>query len=51
MYSEAFSRYKPQVFQRIFIRILAMIEIKDLPEINTLGRFIVSNGEGQNPRL
>jgi hypothetical protein len=44
MYSEAFSRYKPQVFQRIFIRLLEVIKIKDIPEINTLGRFILFDG-------
>jgi len=44
MYSEAFSRYKPQVFQRILVRLLEMIEIKDIPEIKTLGRFILFDG-------
>ena len=44
MYSEAFSRYKPQVFQRIFVRLLAIIQIKDIPEIKTLGRFILFDG-------
>lgn len=44
LYSEAFSRYKPQVFQRIFIRLLETIKIADLPEINTLGRFILFDG-------
>jgi hypothetical protein len=44
MYSEAFSRYKPQIFQRIFIRLLEVIKIKDIPEINTLGRFILFDG-------
>ena len=44
MYSEAFSRYKPQVFQRILIRLLETIRIDDLPEIKTLGRFILFDG-------
>ena len=44
MYSEAFSRYKPQVFQRIFVRLLETIKIADLPEIKTLGRFILFDG-------
>ena len=44
MYSEAFSRYKPQVFQRILIRLLETIKIDDLPEIKTLGRFILLDG-------
>ena len=44
MYSEAFSRYKPQIFQRILIRLLETIRIDDLPEIKTLGRFILFDG-------
>ena len=44
MYSEAFSRYKPQIFQRILIRLLETIKIEDLPEIRTLGRFILFDG-------
>lgn len=41
MYSEAFSRYKPDIFQRIFIRLLERIDIKDIPEIRELGRFLL----------
>ena len=44
MYSEAFSRYKPEVFQRIFAQLIAIIEIKDIPEIRALGRFILFDG-------
>jgi hypothetical protein len=44
MYSEAFSRYHPKIFQRIFIRLLGVIKIHDLPEIQTLGRFILFDG-------
>jgi hypothetical protein len=44
MYSEAFSRYSPKIFQRIFIRLLETIKIHDLPEIQTLGRFILFDG-------
>jgi hypothetical protein len=44
MYSEAFSRYKPQIFQRIFIRLLEIVEMKDIPEIKTLGRFMLVDG-------
>ena len=44
MYSEAFSRYKPEVFQRIFARLIEIIEIKDIPEIRALGRFILFDG-------
>lgn len=41
MYSEAFSRYKPEIFQRIFMMLLEKIEIKDIPEIRELGRFML----------
>ena len=44
MYSEAFSRYKPEVFQHIFAKLIEIIEIKDIPEIRTLGRFILFDG-------
>ena len=44
MYSEAFSRYKPEVFQRIFAKLIEIIEIKDIPEIRALGRFILFDG-------
>lgn len=44
MYSEAFSRYKPEVFQRIFARLIEIIESKDIPEIRALGRFILFDG-------
>jgi len=44
MYSEAFSRYNPKIFQRIFLRLLGVVKIYDLPEIQTLGRFILFDG-------
>ena len=44
MYLEAFSRYKPEVFQRIFAKLIEMIEIKDIPEIRALGRCILFDG-------
>jgi len=44
MYSEAFSRYKPQIFERIFSKLIERIDIEDLPEIRTLGRFILFDG-------
>ena len=44
MYSEAFARYKPEVFQRIFAQLIAIIEIKDIPEIRALGRCILFDG-------
>jgi len=42
MSSEALSRYKPEVFQRIFAKLIEIIEIKDIPEIRALGRCIVN---------
>ncbi len=44
MYSEAFSRYKPEIFERIFAKLIGIVEIKDIPEIGTLGRFIFFDG-------
>ena len=44
MYSEAFSRYKPQIFQRIFVRLLEIVQIQDIPEIKTLGIFMLVDG-------
>lgn len=44
MYSEAFSRYKPEVFQRIFAKLIEIVEIKDIPEIRALGRCILFDG-------
>ncbi len=44
MYSEAFSRYKPQIFQRIFVRLLEILPIQDIAEIKTLGIFMLVDG-------
>lgn len=44
MYSEAFSRYKPEIFERIFAKLIEIVEIKDIPEIGTLGRFMLFDG-------
>jgi hypothetical protein len=44
MYSEAFSRYKPEIFERIFSKLIEIVDIKDIPEIKTLGRFILFDG-------
>ena len=44
MYSEAFSRYKPEIFERIFAKLIEIVEIKDIPEIRTLGRFVLFDG-------
>lgn len=44
MYSEAFSRYKPAIFERIFARLIEVVDIKNIHEIRTLGRFILFDG-------
>lgn len=44
MYSEAFSRYKPEIFERIFAKLIAIVNIEDISEIKTLGRFILFDG-------
>lgn len=44
MYSEAFSRYKPEIFERIFSKLIEIIDIEDIPEIKTLGRFLLFDG-------
>lgn len=44
MYSEAFSRYNPMIFKRLFFGLLDRLEFKSIPEINSLGRFILMDG-------
>ena len=44
MYSEAFLRYDPMIFKRLFMGLLQTIEFKSIPEINSLGRFILMDG-------
>lgn len=44
MYSEAFLRYEPDIFKRIFFGLLDKLEFKSIPEINSLGRFILMDG-------
>ena len=44
MYSEAFSRYDPNIFKRIFLRLIQQLEFKIIPEICSLGRFILIDG-------
>lgn len=44
MYSEAFSRYKPEIFERIFHKLIEIVNIESIPEIKTLGRFILFDG-------
>ena len=44
MYSEAFSRYKPEIFERIFSKLIEIVDMESIPEIRTLGRFILFDG-------
>ena len=44
MYSEAFCRYDPLVFKRLFFGLLDQLSFKEIPEINALGRFILMDG-------
>jgi hypothetical protein len=44
MYSEAFSRYKSEIFERIFSKLIERVDLESIPEIRTLGRFILFDG-------
>jgi hypothetical protein len=44
MYSEAFCRYNPLIFKRIFFGLLDKLKFKGIPEISSLGRFILVDG-------
>jgi hypothetical protein len=44
MYSEAFSRYDPAIFRRLFLGLLDTLSLKSIPEIDALGRFILMDG-------
>jgi hypothetical protein len=44
MYSEAFRRYDPTLFQKLFLSLLAQLQFLGIPEIETLGRFILKDG-------
>jgi len=39
MYSEAFSRYHPTLFQLLFLSLLGQLQFLGIPEIQVLGRF------------
>jgi len=43
-YSEAFCRYDPMIFKRLFFGLLDRLEFKGISEINALGRFILVDG-------
>jgi len=44
MYSEAFVRYNPQIFKRIFMRLVSTLKIQEIPEIKSLGRVVLFDG-------
>jgi hypothetical protein len=44
MYSEAFGRYDPQLFRRVFMALLEQLDFLGIPEIKSLGRFILVDG-------
>ena len=44
MYSEAFCRYDPGIFRRIFYRLLEQLNFLEIPEIKTLGRLLCIDG-------
>ncbi|MDP2903412.1 MAG: transposase [Methylovulum sp.] len=44
MYSEAFGRYDPKLFRGIFFALLGQLDFSDIPEIKSLGRFILVDG-------
>lgn len=44
MYSEAFGRYDPEILRRIFYRLLDRLNFMEIPEIQTLGRFLCIDG-------
>jgi len=43
-YSEAFQRYDPAIFKRLFFKLLNQLSFKSIPELNTLGRFFLVDG-------
>ncbi len=44
MYSEAFTRYDPSLFRRVFYRLLEQMSFLEIPEIKTLGRLLCIDG-------
>lgn len=44
MYSEAFVRYDPTIFHRIFLGLLDRLTFLEIPELEKLGRFILTDG-------
>ena len=44
MYSEAFSRYDPAIFRRIFYKLIADLNFMEVAELKSLGRFLCVDG-------
>ena len=44
MYSEAFFRYEPASYRRIFYKLLEKLNFLKIPEIEALGRFLCVDG-------
>ena len=44
MYSDAFVRYDPKIFRRIFLKLLDQLTFIHIPELEKLGRFILVDG-------
>jgi hypothetical protein len=44
MYSEAFTRYNPALFQTLFLSLLGQLQFLGISEIQVLGRFILMDG-------
>lgn len=44
MYSEAFRRYDPTCFQKLFLTLLVQLQFIPVPEIQALGQFIIMDG-------
>jgi len=44
MYSEAFSRYDPRLFKRIFYQLIEKLNFMEVGELSTLGRFLCVDG-------
>jgi len=44
MYSEAFSRYEPALFKRIFYQLIDKLNFMEIEELSSLGRFLCVDG-------
>jgi len=44
MYSEAFSRYDPAIFRRIFYKLIEKLKFMEVAELKNLGRFLCVDG-------